>query len=210
MTQENQSSVVTATGRCPWCGEDPLYVAYHDQEWGVPLHDDQKHYEFLVLDGAQAGLSWLTILRKREGYRRAFAGFVPEKVSRFTDSDVERLMQDASIVRNRAKINAAIVNARAFLEVQAAFGSFDAYIWQFTGGDTVQNRWRTLSEVPASTAESDAMSKDLRRRGFKFVGSTICYAYMQAAGMVNDHLTSCFRHTECAGLARGAAPTTLS
>lgn len=208
MRQENQSSPDAVSGRCPWCGDDPLYVAYHDREWGTPLHEDPKHYEFLVLDGTQAGLSWLTILRKREGYRRVFAGFAPEKVARFTEADVERLMKDASIVRNRAKIQAAIVNARAFLEVQEAFGSFDAYIWQFSGGGTIQNRWGTMQEVPASTAESDAMSKDLGRRGFKFVGPTICYAYMQAAGMVNDHLTSCFRHSECAALARNATPTT--
>ncbi len=173
--------------------------AYHDREWGVPLHDDRRHFEFLVLDGAQAGLSWPTILRKRENYRRAFAGFDPARVARFGEADVERLLADPGIVRNRQKIRSAIANAGAFLELQKELGSFDAYIWRFTGGRCRTNRWRTLAEVPAQTAESEAMSKDLRQRGFSFVGPTICYAYMQAAGMVNDHLVSCFRHRQLSG-----------
>jgi DNA-3-methyladenine glycosylase I len=180
--------------RCPWCLSHPLMTAYHDTEWGVPLHDDWKLYEFLVLDAAQAGLSWQTVLLKRENYRRAFAGFDASTVARYGARDVTRLLGDAGIIRNRLKINSAIVNAQRFLAVQAEFGSFDRYIWQFTGGKTRVNRWRRLTELPAHTAMSDAMSKDLRGRGFKFVGTTICYAFMQAAGMVNDHLVTCFRH----------------
>ena len=190
--------------RCAWCGEDPLYVAYHDEEWGVPVHEDRKHFEFLLLDGAQAGLSWITILRKREGYRRAFAGFDPAKVARFDRRKVERLLTDPGIVRNRRKVESAVANARAFLAVQREIGSFDRYIWGFVGGETRRNRRRDLSEIPAKTEESIAMSKDLVRRGFRFVGPTICYAYMQAAGMVNDHTIDCFRHDELAG-ARPAA-----
>ncbi|HZR03441.1 MAG TPA: DNA-3-methyladenine glycosylase I [Burkholderiales bacterium] len=182
--------------RCDWCGSDARYVRYHDQEWGVPSHDDQHLFEMLILEGAQAGLSWSTILNKRPGYRAAFAGFDAAKVARFEPQDVERLMQDSGIVRNRLKIEAAIKNARAFLEVQQSFGSFDAYIWGFVSGRPIRNAWSSLSEVPARTEQSDAMSVDLKKRGFAFVGSTICYAFMQAVGMVNDHIVSCFRHRE--------------
>lgn len=182
--------------RCGWSLGDPLYIDYHDNEWGVPLHDEQKLFEFLILEGAQAGLSWLTILKKREGYRKAFAGFDPEKVARFDVQKIEALLLDASIVRNRLKVGSAITNANAFLKVSEEFGSFDNYIWQFTDGKVIQNKWKTLKDVPARTNESDVMSKDLISRGFKFVGSTICYAHMQATGMVNDHLVDCFRHDE--------------
>lgn len=182
--------------RCPWPGQDELMITYHDEEWGVPVHDDRRHFEFLVLDGAQAGLSWSTILKKREGYRRAFAEFDPARVARFDAGKVERLLQDPGIVRNRRKIEGAIASARAFLHVQKEHGSFDAYIWTFVGGRMKVNRWESLREIPAITPESSAMSKDLVRRGFRFVGPTICYAYMQAAGMVNDHLVGCFRHRQ--------------
>jgi DNA-3-methyladenine glycosylase I len=182
--------------RCPWCGTDPLYVAYHDTEWGVPQHDDRVLFEFLVLESAQAGLSWLTILRKRENYRRAFHGFDAARIARYGPRDVARLLADAGIVRNRAKIEAAIANARAFLEVQEEFGSFDAYQWRFVEGRPLRNAWRAPSEVPVTTPQSDALAKDLKRRGFKFVGSTVCYAHMQALGLVNDHLVSCPRHAE--------------
>ena len=185
-----------ARTRCGWCGEDPLYVAYHDSEWGVPVHDDRLLFEFLTLEGAQAGLSWLTILRKRDAYRRAFDGFDAEKVARYGQRQVARLLADPGIVRNRLKIAAAINNAQRFLDVQEAFGSFDDYIWRFVEGRPIQNRWKRLRQVPAMTRESDALSRDLRARGFKFVGSTICYAHMQATGMVNDHLADCFRHAE--------------
>jgi DNA-3-methyladenine glycosylase I len=179
--------------RCTWSeGIDPLYERYHDTEWGVPVRDDRKHFEFLLLEGAQAGLSWWTILRKRENYRHAFADFDPTKIARFDARSVTRLMQDAGIVRNRQKIEAAIANARSFLAVQEEFGSFDAYVWPFVGGAPIMNRWRQQSDVPATTPESDALSKDLKQRGFKFVGSTIIYAHMQATGLVNDHLLSCF------------------
>ncbi|MFW5499509.1 MULTISPECIES: DNA-3-methyladenine glycosylase I [unclassified Maridesulfovibrio] len=181
--------------RCQWAQHE-LEIAYHDNEWGVPLHDDQRHFEFIILEGAQAGLSWLTVLKKRENYRQAFADFDPEIVARFTEDDIERLRQNEGIIRNKLKINSAVRNARAFLDIQKEFGSFDAYIWQFTGGKTIQNNWKSLEEVPAKTAEAEAMSKDLKKRGFNFVGPTICYAYMQATGMVNDHLVSCFRHKE--------------
>jgi DNA-3-methyladenine glycosylase I len=184
--------------RCPWTGEDPLYVEYHDTEWGVPVHDDRKLFEFLILEGMQAGLSWITILRKRENFRRAFAGFDPEKVARFGPRDVRRQMADAGIVRNQAKILAAVTNAQAFLRVREEFGSFDSYMWQFVGGEPRVNRRRSIKDVPAATPQSDAMSRDLKQRGFKFVGTTICYAHMQATGMVNDHLTTCFRHAELA------------
>ncbi|MCL4305361.1 DNA-3-methyladenine glycosylase I [bacterium] len=177
-------------------------IAYHDTEWGVPVHDDRKHFEYLILDAFQAGLSWRTILHKRENFRKAFANFDYKKVAKFGDKEFERLMNDAGIVRNRLKILAAIQNARALLEVQKEFGSFDAYIWQFTKGKQLVNKFKSMSELPAKTAVSDAMSKDMLKRGFKFVGSTICYAYMQAAGMVNDHAVSCFRHKECAALAK--------
>jgi DNA-3-methyladenine glycosylase I len=180
--------------RCGWVTSDPLYVRYHDEEWGVPVHDDRRHYEFMVLESAQSGLSWLTILRKREGYRGAFAGFDPERVARYDESDVERLMQDAGIVRNRRKIVAAIENARAMLEVQKEHGSFDAFIWSFVSGKTRQNRWATMQDVPASTAESTALADALKKRGFRFLGPVVCYAHMQACGLVNDHTTDCFRY----------------
>jgi DNA-3-methyladenine glycosylase I len=180
--------------RCPWCGDGPLYVAYHDREWGVPVRDDRTLFEFLILEGAQAGLSWLTVLKKREGYRLLFDGFDPEKVSRYDASKIESLLEDERIIRNRLKINAAVKNARAFLKVKEEFGGFDAYIWGFTGGRPVMNRRRTVEEIPASTRESDAMSADLKKRGFAFVGTTICYAFMQSVGMVNDHVIDCFRH----------------
>jgi DNA-3-methyladenine glycosylase I len=182
--------------RCPWCDGSPEYVAYHDHEWGVPAHDDRRLFEFLLLEGAQAGLSWLTILRKRAGYAKAFAHFDPSKVARFGTRQLARLINDQGIVRNRLKIESALGNARAFLGVQEEFGSFDAYAWRFVGGCPIQNRWRSLEKVPASTPQSDAMSRDLKRRGFNFVGSTICYAFMQAVGMVNDHLVSCYRWSE--------------
>jgi DNA-3-methyladenine glycosylase I len=179
----------------------PLYSAYHDTEWGVPVHDDRQLFEFLILEGAQAGLSWETILNKRARYREVFDGFDPERVARYRPATVARLLRDPGIVRNRLKVEAAVTNARAFLEVQDEFGSFDRYVWSFVGGRPKQNRWRDLTQVPATTPESDAMSQDLRRRGFRFVGSTICYAFMQAVGMVNDHLVRCFRHREVARLA---------
>ena len=182
--------------RCGWCGADPLYVAYHDEEWGVPVRDDQKLFEFLILEGAQAGLSWITILRKREAYRAAFAGFDAVKVARFTPACVQRLLQNPGIVRNRLKIEGTVRNARAFVETAQAFGTFDRYIWQFVDGAPIVNRRRTPKDVPPRTDESDAMSRDLRKRGFTFVGSTICYAFMQATGMVNDHLVGCFRYKQ--------------
>lgn len=181
--------------RCDW-GTNPVLIAYHDTEWGVPLHDDRRLFEFLVLEGAQAGLSWSTILKKRPAYRAAFADFDPARVAAFTEADVARLLADAGIVRNRLKILSAINNARRFLEVQEAFGTFDAYIWRFVDGRPIKNAFRCWSEVPARTPISDAMSKDLRQRGFTFVGSTICYAHMQATGMVNDHFVHCFRYDE--------------
>jgi DNA-3-methyladenine glycosylase I len=180
--------------RCEWAGSDPLYVVYHDREWGVPLHDDRRLFEMLVLEGAQAGLSWITILRKREAYRRAFDRFDPRKVARYDARKVRSLLADSGIVRNRLKVQSAIKNARAFLDVVDEHGSFDAYIWRFIGGRPRRNGWRSLKEIPARTEESDAMSKDLRKRGFSFVGSTICYAFMQATGMVNDHVVDCFRY----------------
>ena len=180
--------------RCAWA-TTPLGIAYHDAEWGVPVHDDAKLFEFLLLEGAQAGLSWETILRKRDAYRRAFAGFDPAKVARFSAARLRQLMHDDGIVRNRLKIKSAVTNARAFLAVQQEFGSFDAYVWRFVGGKPLVNRRRRTGDVPARTAESDALSKDLLKRGFKFVGSTICYAFMQAVGLVDDHLDNCFRKT---------------
>jgi len=185
--------------RCDWCGTDPAYVAYHDHEWGVPLHDDRLLFEFLVLEGAQAGLSWLTILKKREAYRRAFHGFDLETVAAYGPADEARLLADAGIVRNRLKIRSAVRNARAAIAAVEEFGSLDAFLWRYVDGRPVVNAWRTLADVPASTPVSDAMSKDLKRRGFNFVGSTICYAFMQATGMVNDHLTGCFRYREVGG-----------
>ena len=182
--------------RCPWSGTDPLYVKYHDTEWGVPLHDDRKLFEFLLLDGFQAGLSWITILKKRPHYRKVFDHFKAEKIAVYDSDKVKALLADKGIVRNKLKIEAAIQNARSFLAVQKEFDSFDDYIWQFTGAKTIKNAWRTLAEIPAHTEASAAMSDDLKKRGFKFVGPTICYAFMQAAGMVNDHLVDCFRYSE--------------
>jgi DNA-3-methyladenine glycosylase I len=184
--------------RCSWATTEPN-ITYHDQEWGVPVHDDRLLFEFLILEGAQAGLSWTTILKKRENYRKAFDEFEPEQIARYGARDVQRLLQNEGIVRNRLKIAAAIGNAKAFLAVRKEFGAFDAYVWSFVGGKPIQNRRRTMAEVPARTAESDALSRDLLRRGFKFVGSTICYAFMQATGMVNDHLVTCPRHAELGG-----------
>ncbi len=180
--------------RCPWCLKFDQYITYHDEEWGVPVHDDLVHFEFLILEGAQAGLSWSTILKKREGYRKAFAGFDPEKVARFSDSKIEKLLLDPTIVRNRLKVKAAVNNAKRFLEVQNEFGSFDRYIWTFVEGAPIVNKWKTLNQIAPTTKESDALSKDLIRRGFKFVGSTVIYAHMQACGLVNDHLVDCFRY----------------
>jgi DNA-3-methyladenine glycosylase I len=188
--------------RCAWAGTDPLYVSYHDEEWGVPVHDDGRLFEFLILEGAQAGLSWSTILRKRDAYRRAFDWFDPRKVARYDRGKIAALLADAGIVRNRAKIESAIKNAKAFLDVQEEFGSFDAYQWRFVDGHPIQNRRRAVSDIPARTAQSDAMSKDLKSRGFTFVGSTIIYAHMQAVGMVNDHVIDCFRHRVVAKLGR--------
>jgi DNA-3-methyladenine glycosylase I len=185
--------------RCAWVGSDPLSLEYHDREWGVAVHDDRLLFEFLILEGAQAGLSWITILRKREAYRAAFAGFDPQAVARFDDAKVAELLADPGIVRNRLKVASAVTNARAFLKVQEEFGSFDAYMWRFVDGKPIRNRWRSITEVPASTPVSDAMSRDLKRRGFRFVGSTICYAHMQAVGMVNDHTVDCFRWRELIG-----------
>jgi DNA-3-methyladenine glycosylase I len=188
--------------RCGWVPVgDPLYLAYHDEEWGLPSRDDRHLFELLVLEGAQAGLSWATILRKRDGYRRAFAGFEAEAVAGFGQRDIERLQGDAGIVRNRAKIEAAIGNARAALAVREEHGSLAVYLWSFVGGRPLQNAWQTLAQIPAETAESRAMSKELKRRGFRFVGPTVCYAFMQATGLVNDHVVSCFRHAEVAALA---------
>jgi len=180
--------------RCSWCLGFEQYIEYHDQEWGVPVHDDKTHFEFLILEGAQAGLSWSIILKKRDGYRKVFADFDPEKVSKFTAARIEKILKDPSIVRNRLKVNAAVTNAKKFLEVQKEFGSFDRYIWGFVNGKPLVNNRKTLSEVPPTTKESDALSKDLIKRGFKFVGSTVIYAHMQACGLVNDHLTTCWRY----------------
>ncbi len=183
--------------RCPWVDLDKEdYIAYHDKEWGVPLHDDQQLFEFLTLESAQAGLSWYTVLRKRDNYRQAFAQFDPQKVARFTDKKIAALLQDAGIIRNRLKINAAVHNARLFLDIQEEFGSFDSYVWRFVDGEPIVNELRTHSDYPATSPESDALSKDLKQRGFKFVGSTIVYAHMQATGMVNDHALNCFRRAE--------------
>ena len=192
-------SKLDAKIRCPWCLGSEAYVAYHDGEWGTPVHDERTLFELLILEGAQAGLSWATILKKRDGYRKAFDDFDARKVARYSDKKVARLLGDAGIVRNRLKLSATIQNAKAFLAVQKEFGSFDRYIWRFVGDKPKQNRRRSLKSVPASTPESEAMSKDLLKRGFKFVGSTICYAYMQATGMVNDHLVGCFRYAQVKG-----------
>jgi DNA-3-methyladenine glycosylase I len=187
--------VNTELKRC-WNTDDPLYIKYHDEEWGVPVHEDNRLFEFLVLDAFQAGLSWLLILKKREGFRKAFDDFDPEKIAKFTEKEIERLVENSTIVRNRSKILATINNARCFLEIQKEFGCFDTYIWQFVKGKTIQNSFRDLSEMPAESDESKTMSKDLKKRGFRFVGPTICYAFMQAAGLVNDHLVTCFRYNQ--------------
>jgi len=192
--------------RCEWCGSDPLYIAYHDDEWGVPLHDDQLLFEFLILEAAQAGLSWLTILKKRENYRKAFHAFDRERIARYKEADVARLLADSGIVRNRLKIESAIKNARGVLEIQEEYGSLDSYLWRYVDGIPKQNTWNSMAEIPATTELSDMMSKDLKQRGLNFVGSTICYAFMQAVGMVNDHTTSCFRHKEVKKLAQPAVP----
>ena len=184
---------------CHWPGDDPLMNAYHDTEWGVCVHDDAKHFEFLLLDAFQAGLSWATILNKREHFRTAFDGFDPKTIAGYDEKKIQKLLQNKNIVRNQLKIRAAVENAKQFLAIQAAFGSFDTYIWQFTGNRTIVNQWQTHADIPATSPESDAMSRDLKKRGFKFTGATICYAYMQAAGMVNDHLTTCFRYKELTG-----------
>jgi len=188
-----------AVSRCGWAANDPLYIAHHDREWGTPLHDDRGLFELLVLEGAQAGLSWITVLRKRESYRAAFDNFEPTKVAQYGDLKLAQLLEDPGIIRNRLKIEAVVVNAKAFIEVQRNFGSFDAYIWQFVNHAPLQNARRSLRDIPSSTRESDAMSKELKKRGFKFVGTTICYAFMQATGMVNDHIVDCFRYAELVG-----------
>jgi DNA-3-methyladenine glycosylase I len=180
--------------RCKWVTDDPIYIEYHDREWGVPVHDDRELFEFLILEGAQAGLSWITILKKRENYRKAFDNFDSERVALYDEEKIQELMMNEGIIRNRRKIEASIINAKAFLKIKEEFGSFDKYIWQFVGGKPIKNSWGSIEEVPASTKESDEMSKDLKKRGFKFVGSKICYAYMQAVGMVNDHTIDCFRY----------------
>jgi DNA-3-methyladenine glycosylase I len=206
MAMDNHPLVKASTGesrskpRCAWCGADPLYLRYHDEEWGVPVHDDRRHFEFLLLEGAQAGLSWITILRKREAYREAFADFDPERVARFGNRDIERLLKNPGIVRNRLKVQSAVKNARAFLQVQDELDGFDSYVWRFVGGRPIRNRWPRIEQIPASTPESDALSRDLRKRGFSFVGPTIVYAHMQATGLVNDHVIGCFRHGEVARL----------
>ncbi len=182
---------------CAWPGTNPLLIDYHDKEWGVPIHSDEQHFEFLILEAAQAGLSWLTVLKRREGYRKAFANYDPAKVARFTPKKIDKLLQDPGIIRNRLKVEAVVHNAKLFMDVQKEFGSFDAYAWQFVGGKPKVNKWKTSNSIPATSKESDAFSKDLKKRGFKFVGSTVIYAHMQAVGMVNDHLVSCFRHSAC-------------
>jgi DNA-3-methyladenine glycosylase I len=191
--------------RCKWCGTDPLYVEYHDKEWGVPVRDDRKLFEFLILEGAQAGLSWETILKKRDNYRQVFYDFNASRIARLNAKQIETILTNPGIIRNRLKVNSTVGNAKAFLKVREEFDTFDNYIWQFTGGTVKQNTWRSMKEVPAKTAESDIMSKDLLKRGFKFVGSTICYAFMQAVGMVNDHLVTCPRHKAVQQLAKRIA-----
>ena len=186
--------------RCEWCGNDPLYVAYHDNEWGLPIHDDQLLFEFLILEGAQAGLNWLTILKKRENYRKSFDAFDPQIVANYTQVDIDRLMADEGIVRNRLKIESAIKNAQGVLKIQKEFGSFDAYLWAYVDGTPIVNRWDSLEDIPVKTEISETMSKDLKKRGFNFVGPTICYAFMQAIGMVNDHTIDCFKHEEIKNL----------
>ena len=190
----NESTGKNIVNRCTWANASPLYQDYHDKEWGVPVHDDRLLFEFITLEGAQAGLSWSTILNKRKGYRQAFDNFSAEKIAAYSEQKIAELLANPGIVRNRLKVNSAITNAAAFLDIQEQFGSFDAYIWQFVSGTTIQNNWAKLTDVPTRTLESDAMSKDLKLRGFRFVGTTICYAFMQAVGMVNDHTTDCYRH----------------
>src|SRR5690606_18647243 len=185
--------------RCTWCLKTDLYIRYHDEEWGVPVHDDRTHFEFLILEGAQAGLSWLTILNKREGYRKCFADFDPEKVARFTEKRIEKILQDPGIVRNRLEVISAVNNARKFLDIQEEFGSFDNYIWRFVDSKPIVNRWTDMKQIPATSKESDALSNDLTKRGFKFVGSTVMYAHLQACGLINDHATFCFRYRELVG-----------
>jgi len=185
------------TNSCDWPGENKLMIEYHDTEWGLPTHDDRKLFEFLLLDNAQAGLSWQTILNKRENYRKAFDDFDPVKIACYNKRKITSLLNNPGIIRNRLKVESAVTNARAFIEIQKEFGSFDAYIWQFVNGTPIRNRWKCLKEIPATSPESDTMSKDLKKRGFKFVGSTICYAFMQSIGMINDHLIHCFRYTQC-------------
>ena len=182
--------------RCEWCGTDELYVKYHDEDWGVPVHDDRKHFEMLILEGAQAGLSWITILRKRANYKNAFDNFDVKKVAKYSEKRIEKLLQNAGIIRNKLKVRSAISNAKAFIEIQKEFGSFDKYIWQFVNNKPIINSWKTISDLPATSMESDTLSKDLKKRGFKFVGSTIIYAHMQSIGMVNDHTTNCYRYKE--------------
>jgi DNA-3-methyladenine glycosylase I len=188
--------------RCKWAGTDPIYVAYHDDDWGVPVHDDRTIFEYLILEGAQAGLSWITILKRRDNYRRAFSNFDPEKVARYDKRKMARLLENPGIIRNRLKVEAAVKNARAYLAVADEFGSFDDYVWRFVDGAPIQNKWKTMRDLPAETGESRALSHDLRRRGFGFVGPTIIYAHMQATGMVNDHVVNCFRHNQVARLAK--------
>lgn len=198
MPKATEQPLPSALSRCDWCGEDPLYQAYHDREWGQPLYDRQKLFEFLILEGAQAGLAWITVLRKREAYRLAFDQFDPEKMARYSPARLEQLRQNPGIIRNRLKIESAVSNAQAYLALQYSGEDFSDFLWQFVGGQPIQNNWAKLSEVPAATPESEAMSRALKKRGFNFVGPTICYAFMQATGMVNDHLITCFRHRECA------------
>jgi DNA-3-methyladenine glycosylase I len=193
---------MTAVARCSWCGDDPLYVAYHDEEWGVPVFDDRRLFEFLILEGAQAGLSWSTILKKREGYRAAFDGFDSQVVASYDERKTAELLADAGIVRNRLKVASAVSNAQSFLVVQEEYGSFSDYIWAFVDGTPIQNQWRTLADIPATTPLAETISKDLKRRGFRFVGPTIVYAHMQATGMVNDHVVGCFRHPEIVAMSR--------
>ncbi len=190
------TSIKNPVKRCNWCGDDSLYVKYHDEEWGVPVHDDRVHFEMLVLEGAQAGLSWITVLRKRENYRKAFNDFDVNTVAKYSEKKIEKLLQNPGIIRNRLKVRSAVTNAQAFIKVQEEFGSFDKYIWQFVNNKPIVNKWKKMTDIPATSKESDALSKDLKKRGFKFVGSTIMYAHMQSIGMVNDHITSCFRYNE--------------
>ncbi|MCP5063583.1 MAG: DNA-3-methyladenine glycosylase I [Ignavibacteriae bacterium] len=195
-TTNPESKISKSTNRCEWCGTDPLYVKYHDEDWGVPVYDDRKLFEFLILEGAQAGLSWITILKKRENYKNLFDDFDVIKVSKYSEKKIAKLLENPGIIRNKLKVNSTVTNAQAFIKLQKEFGSFDKYIWQFVDGKPIVNKFKSLKEIPAKTTISDLMSKDLKKRGFKFVGSTICYAFMQATGMVNDHTTKCFRYKE--------------